>query len=60
MRATQLEKLKREIEEYRKRLEEELSRKNQLDSVERTIQLSRNLDELIVKYEQALKKANSK
>jgi hypothetical protein len=50
-----LESLKQEIEEYRKLLEEELAAENHTDSVEKVIELSRKLDKLIVKYEQAIK-----
>lgn len=55
MRSNNLESLKQEIEEYRKLLEEELAAENHTDSVEKVIELSRKLDKLIVKYEQAIK-----
>jgi len=50
-----LESLKQEIEEYRKLLEEELAAENHTDGVDRVIELSRKLDKLIIKYEQAIK-----
>lgn len=50
-----LESLKQEIEEYRKLLEEELAAENHTDGVDRVIGLSRKLDKLIIKYEQAIK-----
>ncbi len=55
MESNDLESLKQEIEEYRKLLEEELAAENHTDSVEKVIELSRKLDKLIVKYEQAIK-----
>jgi len=54
----QLEILKKEIEEYRKLLEEELKTDKGLDKVERIIELSHKLDKLIVRYEQTIKNGN--
>ncbi|MGI6697749.1 MAG: Spo0E family sporulation regulatory protein-aspartic acid phosphatase [Clostridiales bacterium] len=55
MGSNNLESLKQEIEEYRKLLEEELAAENHTDGVDRVIELSRKLDKLIIKYEQAIK-----
>ncbi len=55
MGAEQLKKLKKEIEEYRKRLEKELETEKGSHSIESIIKLSQDLDKLIVKYEQVLK-----
>jgi hypothetical protein len=50
-----LEELKKVIEKYRERLQEELSRKGQSYDPDRVLKLSCDLDELIVEYEQAVR-----
>jgi len=53
--ANRLEELKKVIEKYRERLQEELSRKGQSYNPDRILKLSCDLDELIVEYEQAVR-----
>ncbi|MGI6704558.1 MAG: aspartyl-phosphate phosphatase Spo0E family protein [Clostridia bacterium] len=60
MEVEQLENLKREIEEYRKLLEDELKTDKGPDHLEKVIKLSQNLDELIVRYEHAIRNNNEK
>ena len=55
MGANELERLKQEIEAYRRLLELELASGKRCSNVERVIELSRSLDKLIVEYEQILK-----
>lgn len=55
MGADQLKSLKNEIEEYRGLLEKELNAEKSSNKMKSIIKLSRDLDNLIVKYEQTLR-----